>query len=1143
MGSYHQSRLKLEVELPPVGLKNYIKNPSGSFNGAASGFGWITPVAFTELFGSPNDGGFTLYNNNDEFTVPVYFTSEKIRVTAGQYLSARAEVISVDLYYRVRYEWLNSAEAVISTTVMTAYINTTGVVFFGTQIAPAGASYMRLRFDIYNTSSGGNPYSTDIFTFKNAMVTKSATGTPTVTRLNLLGNPSFENNLTGWETLSYSGSTSTENGVLTRVGGFSGSSAFVGQLAAGVGRTGPYGQRMVQTHFTLDEFGADAGGRPHIFSARLFAAGGTTGFIQAVYRNASNVDIGYAVANFVQPSAAWHRHTLVAPPAPAGAVNCDLTIYFSNIPIGQFGYIDDVIGENASTFLGYFDGSYADTSTYNYSWLGTAGNSRSTQQTLAGFFEYAAPTQWADILDKLSAKESIRIKREPLNAGFMKLVLTNNALDPAVSNALHSGKRVRLLAYDDDNAIYEQLFEGKIFSSAGTYAIHHHAPNDTEDTVRIDVLVVDPNAELTQEPEPRGTGAVLDLIELLEGKGYPWKVNGITNQFYSLPTWTVNDGDASILDQIMLTRDTKSAYAWVSKESVVTVQEEAYFDNTVYATFSDDNDVNKLGYEAIDATFVTDECINIINIKYLYLDAGETVEAAYGPFRLEDSIEQFGPNSKDITITGTLAEATAKINALVVNVFAKNGTPTTRCKKLVFSADYKKAYQQAIRRDFYDIVKVEYRDRLDANLRIVSIEHDINAVTWDIAFGFGSVDSIASIRNTSGGNSSSGGVSGGSYEPIVAFGTTSQWYRGDKTWQSITPSVVGLGNVVNLAQVDLVNNQTIGGIKHFTNRIRVSQIGTPGSSPAGTNEIYFKADRKPYYMNESGVEVAFNVGDVFEALHANPDFEIVTTPPYPDSWSGFWQTGGSTAVTDSSDVFSNSKSVTMTNPAAGNSLFYQSSVQSCSPGDTIDISAVARKVSGTPSFTIGIQTKASGTPDVLDPDTTSLHVTYSPSGIFTRYVHSAVVPAGHTVWRMFVQTIAGGVTGSVLRVDHTTSKRTPGSVLDTGWINMILINSWANFDAAGATQRTAQYRKIGNMVYLRGVIKTGTSGTVFWAAPSGFRMPVRAANEGAWVVPASGGFGQVLQDASTGNTAMVNAGGGSNVSVFSYLTGVFYLVD
>lgn len=44
------------------------------------------------------------------------------------------------------------------------------------------------------------------------------------------------------------------------------------------------------------------------------------------------------------------------------------------------------------------------------------------------------------------------------------------------------------------------------------------------------------------------------------------------------------------------------------------------------------------------------------------------------------------------------------------------------------------------------------------------------------------------------------------YEPILNAGTTGQYYRGDKTWQTLNATAVGLGNVSNALQLVAANN-------------------------------------------------------------------------------------------------------------------------------------------------------------------------------------------------------------------------------------------------------------------------------------------------------------------------------------------------
>lgn len=56
----------------------------------------------------------------------------------------------------------------------------------------------------------------------------------------------------------------------------------------------------------------------------------------------------------------------------------------------------------------------------------------------------------------------------------------------------------------------------------------------------------------------------------------------------------------------------------------------------------------------------------------------------------------------------------------------------------------------------------------------------------------------------------------------------------------------------------------------------------------------------------------------------------------------------------------------------------------------------------------------------------------------------------------------------------------------SAWTAVTFTNSWVNF---GGTDQVAQYRKVGDVVELRGSIKTGTIGNAAFTLPSGFRPP------------------------------------------------------
>jgi hypothetical protein len=54
----------------------------------------------------------------------------------------------------------------------------------------------------------------------------------------------------------------------------------------------------------------------------------------------------------------------------------------------------------------------------------------------------------------------------------------------------------------------------------------------------------------------------------------------------------------------------------------------------------------------------------------------------------------------------------------------------------------------------------------------------------------------------------------------------------------------------------------------------------------------------------------------------------------------------------------------------------------------------------------------------------------------------------------------------------------------TAWTAPTFVNSWVNF---GAGNQVAQYRKVGDTVEMRGIVKSGVSGTVCFTLPAGFR--------------------------------------------------------
>jgi hypothetical protein len=96
----------------------------------------------------------------------------------------------------------------------------------------------------------------------------------------------------------------------------------------------------------------------------------------------------------------------------------------------------------------------------------------------------------------------------------------------------------------------------------------------------------------------------------------------------------------------------------------------------------------------------------------------------------------------------------------------------------------------------------------------------------------------------------------------------------------------------------------------------------------------------------------------------------------------------------------------------------------------------------------------------------------------------------------------------------------------TPWTAPTFLNSWTNF---GAPYNLAKYRKVGDMVQLRGLIAGGTvgTGTPFFLLPTGFRPPAASVH----VVVSNNLFGRINVNADgncvveVGNNAFVSLDG------------------
>lgn len=143
-------------------------------------------------------------------------------------------------------------------------------------------------------------------------------------------------------------------------------------------------------------------------------------------------------------------------------------------------------------------------------------------------------------------------------------------------------------------------------------------------------------------------------------------------------------------------------------------------------------------------------------------------------------------------------------------------------------------------------------------------------------------------------------------------------------------------------------------------------------------------------------------------------------------------------------------------------------------GARLDISVISAPLPGRDTFF--------GTDSII---TTILPTVYL-SNRYTRYGGRYTIPAGH-YWARPHITMAYNTGPTPLDVyfdDAWWGRTVEATLPDTGWIAPSLLNGWMDY---GDIWEPAAYRRIGRIVYLRGLIKNGNVGSTIFNLLDGFR--------------------------------------------------------
>jgi hypothetical protein len=383
-----------------------------------------------------------------------------------------------------------------------------------------------------------------------------------------------------------------------------------------------------------------------------------------------------------------------------------------------------------------------------------SGPSRLPESAIS--FTEPYPT-WANIL--LPSHE-IKTDRSALGLGTLSAVLRDTTLDPAVNDLIQPGSPIRLradsctddytLSYEPDptQPWYQPLFTGRITKARTSYDLLH--PNAAKRAM-VTIAATDAADRLANYRCADSVSTFTTLPAALEGASTPWNINGTTGltAAASAPTIVASNPNASVLDQVALTRDTRLGHAWIDKRGVLQARDANLMPSDLVTTMTEADYRHD-----IEIDFDTARCINEVTIKHLGFDPNDTtqtIETVVGPYRDEASIARWGAYSEEFTIVGGLPSVVAP--PIAAAILAANGTPKVRCNAVRLPVTEPKDFLYypgggvdgtAVHLEIADRVKVvNARAGLSEVLRVTTIGHEITPEKWIVDVGFAAVNGVA----------------------------------------------------------------------------------------------------------------------------------------------------------------------------------------------------------------------------------------------------------------------------------------------------------------------------------------------------------------------------------------------------------------
>lgn len=190
-----------------------------------------------------------------------------------------------------------------------------------------------------------------------------------------------------------------------------------------------------------------------------------------------------------------------------------------------------------------------------------------------------AATTWAtDVVDGptwlnvLSPATELSWDRTALDLGNLTATIRDATIDPTTSATIRPGRACRVQILNSATGAWDTAFPGELTDFEVTYdpQVLARYPGNPKHAI-IELSAVDATRRLANARRPTGVHNLYDLRVLLEDAGVPWSINGNTGHTNAAPVVVSYNENASVLDQIAVTRDSRLALAWLDRRGVVNV--------------------------------------------------------------------------------------------------------------------------------------------------------------------------------------------------------------------------------------------------------------------------------------------------------------------------------------------------------------------------------------------------------------------------------------------------------------------------------------------------------------------------------------------------------------------------------------------